>query len=245
MLNLMKSEQYRFVRARNYYYYGLLCALLMAAAAVTLYVFNQSDPGFPYGNERFFYRNVLVMMPVVFGLLFIFPVILMGEHKHILKNTVAYGYSRQAIYTAKLLVTLAGFMLFALVLVGMSFLLGMNLMSRIHEHALTDYSRMLLGMLPVMITGVTTYYCLAAVMKKNTQAITVYLLVYFLPHLILGALKGKFAWAAWVYSHIPAYYLFHANEVTAFPVWEPWITGTVFTLFFYSLGLYLFKKEEF
>ncbi|WP_405107360.1 ABC transporter permease [Paenibacillus sp. FSL K6-1217] len=245
MLNLMKSEQYRFVRTKNYYYYGLLCAVLMAGAAVTLTVFHHSDPGFPYGNERFFYRNVLAMMPVLFALLTIFTGILMGDNKHVLKNTVAYGFSRRSIYTAKLLVTLAGFLLFALVLVGISVLLGTRLLLRSYEYALTEYCKILLGMLPVMIAGVTTYFCLTAVMNKNAQVTTVFLLIYFLPYMILGALKGKYVWAAWLHSHSPAYYLFNAYDMGTYPAWEPWITGMVYTLFFYQLGLYLFNKEEF
>ncbi|WP_342436066.1 hypothetical protein NSS79_21455 [Paenibacillus sp. FSL L8-0436] len=245
MLNLMKSEQYRFVRTRSYYLSGLLYILLMVGAAVTLYAFQQSEPNFPYGNERFFYRNVLSMMPVVFVLLFIFPLIVMGDNKNVLKNTVAYGYSRQTIYTAKLLITMAGFFLFALVLVGVSLLLGTTLMVRNVDHALTEYMRMLLNMLPLMIAGITTYYCLAAVMKKNAQLLIAYLLIYFLPHYILGYLQGRFTWAAWLHSHGPAYYLLNAYEDMSYAAWEPWAVGAVYTLVFYMLGLYLFKKEEF
>ncbi|WP_238652610.1 ABC transporter permease [Paenibacillus piscarius] len=245
MLNLMKSEQYRFVRTKNYYYYGLLCAVLMVAAAITLMVFHESVPDFPYGNERFFYRNVLSMMPVVFALLSIFTGVLMGDNKHVLKNTVAYGFSRRSIYTAKLLVTLAGFLLFAFTLVGISVLLGSKLLFRSYEYALTEYCQMLLGMLPIMIAGVTTYFCINAVMNKNAQISTVFLLIYFLPYMVLSALKGRFTWAAWLYSHSPAYYLFNAYDVATYPAWEPWVTGMACTLFFYVLGLYLFRKEEF
>lgn len=245
MLNLMKSEQYRFVRTGNFYYTGLLYILLMAAAAVILYAFKQFDPGFQYGNERFFYRNVQAMMPVVFLLLFTFPLILMGEHKQVLKNTAAYGYSRQQIYAAKLMVTMAGFLLFALVLTGASVLFGAALLDRSHEHALTEYSKSLLSVLPVMIAGITTYYSLAAVMKKNTQIMIAYLLIYFLPHYVLGALKGRFAWAAWLHSHNPVYYLFNLYREMTYPAWEPWVSGAVYTLFFGALGLYLFNKEEF
>ncbi|UQZ34939.1 hypothetical protein C2I18_16280 [Paenibacillus sp. PK3_47] len=245
MLNLMKSEQYRFVRTLSYYFTGLLYILLMAGAAVVLYVFQQSDPGFRYGNERFFYWNVLEMLPVVFVLLFTFPVILMGDHKQILKNTAAYGYSRPYIYIAKLLVILAGFLLFALVLTGVSVLLGANLLVRSHEHALAEYSSALLNALPVMIAGLTTYYGLAAVMKKNTQIIIAYVLIYFLPHYILSALQGRFSWAAWLYSHTPAYYLFNLYGDISYAAWEPWASGAIYTLVFGWLGLYLFKKEEF
>ncbi|WP_151733270.1 ABC transporter permease subunit [Paenibacillus tengchongensis] len=245
MLNLMKSEQYRFVRTRNYYFTGLLYTLLMAGAAVILYVFQQSEPGFRYGNERFFYSNVLAMMPVVFVLLFTFPLILMGEHKQMLKNTAAYGFSRQRIYTAKLLVILAGFLIFALALTGVSVLLGASLLVRSHEHALAEYSRSLVSVLPVMIAGITTYYGLAAVMKKNTQIITAYVLIYFLPHYVLNALQSRFAWAEWLYSHNPVYYLFNLYNSPAYPAWEPWTSGAVYTLVFCGLGLYLFSKEEF
>ncbi|AIQ45150.1 hypothetical protein R70723_04005 [Paenibacillus sp. FSL R7-0273] len=245
MLNLMKSEQYRFVRTWNYYYTGLLYILLMAAAAITLYGFQQFDPGFQYGNERFFYRNIQAMMPLIFLLLFTFPLILMGEHKQVLKNTAAYGYSRHQIYAAKLMVTMAGFLLFALALTGVSVLFGAALLNRSHEHALAEYSKSLLSVLPVMIAGITTYYCLAAVMKKNTQIMIAYLLIYFLPHYILGALKGKFAWAAWLYSHNPVYYLFNLYKEMTYPAWEPWVSGAAYTLIFCALGLYLFNKEEF
>lgn len=245
MLNLMKSEQYRFVRTRSYYFNGLLYILLMAGAAVTLCLFQQSEPGFRYGNERFFYSNIQAMMPVVFVLLFTFPVILMGENRQLLKNTAAYGYSRQQIFVAKLLVILAGFLLFAIALSGVSVLLGTTLRVRSHEQALTDYSRTLLSVLPVMIAGITTYYCLAAVMKKNTQIIIAYSLIYFLPHYILSALKGRFAWAEWLYTRNPVYYLFHLYEELPYAAWEPWVTGAVYTLIFCGIGLYLFKKEEF
>lgn len=245
MLNLMKSEQYRFVRTRSYYLTGLLYILLMAGAAVTLYAFNQSEPNFPYGNERFLYLNVLGMMPVVFVLLFIFPMILMGDHKNLLKNSVAYGYSRQTIYTAKLLIILAGFLIFALVLVGLSVLLGTTLMMQNHENALTEYSRALVKLLPIMIAGLTTYYCLTAIMKNTAQLLVAFLLIYFLPHFVFGYLQGRFTWAEWMYNHGPAYYLINTYGDTTYAAWEPWAVGAVFTLVFYKLGLYWFKKEEF
>ncbi|MNO98953.1 ABC-2 family transporter protein [compost metagenome] len=245
MLNVMKSEQYRWVRSKSYYFTGLMYILLMVAATIMLGVFNQSDPNFPYGNERFLYRNVLSMMGVVFLLLFIFPVILMGEDRNVLKNTLAYGYSRQTIYTGKLLVTMAGFMVFSLVVVGFSILLGSTMLVKNYENAIAEYMAMLINLLPIMIAGLTTYFCLASIMRKNSQLVIVFMLIYFLPHYVLGFLQGRFTWAAWIYNHQPMYYLFNAYEEMTYAAWVPWVVGGIYTLVFYVLGLHLFKKQDF
>ncbi|AOZ91176.1 ABC transporter permease subunit [Paenibacillus crassostreae] len=245
MLNVLKGEQYRWIRTRSYYFTGLIYILLMFAATIILGIFDQIDPSFPYANERFLYSNVLGMMGLVFVLLFIFPVILMGEDRNVLKNTLAYGYSRQTIYTGKLLVTLAGFMVFSLVLVGISILLGSTLLNRNDENALLDYMAILINLLPIMIAGVTTYFCLASMMRKSSHLVIACLLIYFLPYYVLGNLQGRLTWAPWVFKHQPMYYLFNAHGEVSYAAWEPWAVGGIYTLVFYVLGLHLFKKQEF
>jgi ABC-2 type transport system permease protein len=245
MLNILKGEQYRWIRTRSYYFTGLIYILLMVAATIILGIYDQIDPSFPYANERFLYSNVLGMMGLVFVLLFVFPVILMGEDRNVLKNTLAYGYSRQTIYTAKLLVTLAGFMVFSLVLVGISILLGSTLLNRNDENALTDYIAILINMLPIMIAGVTTYFCLASMMRKSSHLVIAFLLIYLLPYYALGNLQGRSTLVKWIYSHQPMYYLFNAYDEVSYAAWEPWAVGGIYTLVFYVMGLHLFKKQEF
>ncbi|MBT2292809.1 ABC transporter permease subunit [Paenibacillus albidus] len=244
MLNLMKSEQYRFVRAKSYYYTGLIYILLIAAATIGLKVVAQSDSSFPYANEQFIYLNVLSMMPVIFVLLFIFPLILMGEDRSVLKNTVAYGYSRQTIYNGKLVITLAGFILFSLVLVAVSVLIASTMVSK-DEPTLAQYLSKLLNLLPVMTAGITTYFCLASIMKKNVRLVIMFQVIQFFPYFVLGYLQGRFSWAKWLREHQPVYYLLNAYDEMTYPAWETWAVGGSYTLVFYLLGLYLFTKEEF
>ena len=106
MINYMKSECYRLLRKKGSYVTGLICYLLIIAAAAVLTFFEQFDPNFPYATTRFFYSNVISggLLIVIVGLLF--NSALTGKDMSLIKQSVSFGISRNIIFWSKLILTL-------------------------------------------------------------------------------------------------------------------------------------------
>ncbi|WP_040285929.1 hypothetical protein [Sporosarcina koreensis] len=124
MMNYVKSEGYRMIRKKSLYITSFVCLALIAAAAVVLAYFKQTDPTFPYGTASFYYSNVLGSTVLVLIVIFLFNASLTGRDTDVLKNAVSFGIPRSTIYWSKLLLTLVYFVLISIVGVALMLALG-------------------------------------------------------------------------------------------------------------------------
>ena len=84
---------------------------LVIAAILALYLSLQADGHFPYGTNRFLYLNVLSVFPLILLIGFLVSRQLLGSDISMVKQSVAFGISRNRIFFTKLVLTLTEFLL--------------------------------------------------------------------------------------------------------------------------------------
>lgn len=244
MLNYLKSEFYRLFRNKGYYIFGGIFSGLIIFASVMLYAFNRE--GFPYATEAFLYGNILAFMPVAFVFTYsIIQFVVSDEMKEgTLKNTVAYGISRDNIYFGKLFVEIAALLLVAVVTVLVSLASGRLLLSPVDAHR-GWYLKGVFASAPLILAAVTTFHALALWSESQSRIMGFYLLVYLLPVVICYYMGGRFEWAGWIMKHCPFYQISRVtNEFTTQKIIEYWISGMAYTAVFIGIGYALFQKKE-
>ncbi len=104
MINYIRSELYRAVRTRKLYYFTGVLMVLSLILHVSIYFFSPR-----YATTSFSYSN-LVANPMIFGVMGICIVYLLYEDSRQngnLKNTVAFGIGRGAIFIGECITALA------------------------------------------------------------------------------------------------------------------------------------------
>lgn len=109
MLNYMKSEWYRVTHSSTMYVFTGILAGLALLFHIILFLLNKYDAGFPYGTAAFSMSNIAAMMPLMFFVgVIIVSLLFAGEKKNgVLKNTIAFGISREEIFAGKCIVSAA------------------------------------------------------------------------------------------------------------------------------------------
>lgn len=148
----MKSESYRLLRKNGTHVTGLLCLLLISAAAATLYFFDQFDPNFPYATSKFFYSNVISggLLIIIVGL--IFNISLTGKDLSLLKQSVSFGISRNTIFWSKLILTLSYFLLLCASGIIVMIVLGESLFTG-ENQSVSNFLIACLNMAPIVLSG--------------------------------------------------------------------------------------------
>lgn len=106
MLNYLKSEWFRITHTNTIYLYTITLMLGTLLMNIVLWWFNTFTPNFPYGIVSFSFSVLIgsiaylfVMATILAGMLFS-----AGKDKT-MKNTIAYGITRQQIFVGRCIVT--------------------------------------------------------------------------------------------------------------------------------------------
>ncbi|THE09134.1 ABC transporter permease [Bacillus timonensis] len=152
MINYLKSESYRLLRKKGTHITGLICLLLIVAAAATLYFFEQFDPNFPYATSKFFYSNVISggLLIVIVGL--IYNTALTGKDLSLIKQSISFGISRNIIFWSKLILTLSYFLLICVVGIVLMIALGENLFTG-ENQSVRNFLLACVNMAPIVLSG--------------------------------------------------------------------------------------------
>lgn len=129
MLNYVKSEWFRIARGKTIYAMTAILSALTVAMNVVLFLVRQGDINFPYASITFSLNTLTNSLYGLFVMGAIVVALLFAEDRKngTLKNSIAYGISRESIFLGKCGISLAWAVIIMIIVlvfyVGSAFLL--------------------------------------------------------------------------------------------------------------------------
>ncbi|WP_449536390.1 ABC transporter permease [Ferdinandcohnia sp. Marseille-Q9671] len=202
MINYMKSESYRLLRKKGTHVTGLLCLLLIGAAAATLYYFGQFDPNFPYATSKFFYSNVISggLLIIIVGL--IFNGSLTGKDLSLLKQSISFGISRNTIFWSKLILTVSYFLLICVLGIAVMLVLGENLFTG-ENQSVRNFLIACLNMTPIVLSGFFLTHTMKMLKVGEVYIIIVLLFIFGFSDSLLRVFR-RFSGLREIQEHAPS-----------------------------------------
>jgi len=107
MLNYIKSEWYRVLHSSTIYVFTGIVAGLSFLINIVLWFLDKYDSSFRYGTTAFSLSNFVMLLPLMFYMgLIIVSLLFAGEKKSgVLKNSIAFGISREKLFAGKCIVS--------------------------------------------------------------------------------------------------------------------------------------------
>ncbi len=257
MLNYVKSEWYRMIHSSTMYVFTGILAGLAFLLNIVLYLLDKYDTGFRYGTVAFSLSNFVSLMSLMFFVgLIIVSLLFTGEKKNgVLKNSIAFGISREEIFVGKCIVSAAisvcSLIVILVVYMGSAVLL---LEPGIEPNAVLITLKGIVCMLAMAVAFEILAIALFTFFERDIVTYIVwYLIMAVLPQIcsIIGLKSELFrSIAAWM----PYNYL--RNEVVVNMsgwscLWETpegvakcLISGVIGLFVFLAVGLKICKKQE-
>ncbi|WP_088036397.1 ABC transporter permease [Evansella clarkii] len=247
MINYLKSENYRLLHKKSIYMTSGICLFLITAAALVLYIFHQSDPGFPYGTSIFLYSNVISSGIVIMIVGFLFNTALTGKDASVMKQAVSFGISRNTIFWSKLIVTLSYFLLLCLIGLILVISLGESLFVS-EELSIRNFLAASFNMLPIVLSG---FFIIHALKMLKIGDIYIIIILFFLIIFsgdLLRWLLGSFSQLNEFYRYAPSTLLndnlMNFMDQSAQFDYRFWITGIAISLIFLIIGAMRFTNKN-
>lgn len=247
MINYLKSENYRLLHKKSIYMTSGICLFLITAAALVLYIFHQSDPGFPYGTSIFLYSNVISSGIVIMIVGFLFNTALTGKDASVMKQAVSFGISRNTIFWSKLIVTLSYFLLLCLIGLILVISLGESLFVS-EEQSIRNFLAASFNMLPIVLSG---FFIIHALKMLKIGDIYIIIFLFFLLIFsgdLLRWMLGSFAQLNEFYQYAPSTLLndnlMSFMDQSAQFDFRYWVTGVVISLVFLAIGMMRFTNKN-
>jgi len=257
MFNYIKSEWYRITHSATMYVFTGIMAGLALLLNIALYVLDKYDAGFPYGTSAFSLSNLASGMVLLFFVgVIIVSLLFSGEKKNgTLKNSIAFGISREEIFVGKCIVSAAisicSLVVILIVYMGSAVLL---LEPGVEPDALLITLK---GVACVLIMAVASEILIIAFTsffeKEMLALIMWYLIMVFLPQICsLIGLKSEIfrRIAAWMpYNYLSSEVIVNMSGWSC--MWETsggmakcLISGIIGLIVFLLFGLGICKKQE-
>ena len=257
MLNYMKGEWYRITHSVTIYVFTGIMAVLTLFANIVLFFMNKYDAGFPYGTLAFSLSNLVVNMSLLFFVgVIIVSLLLSGEKKNgTLKNSIAFGISREEIFVGKCMVSAAiSFCSLIVILAVYMVSAALLLEPGVESGAISITLKGIACMLIMAVASEILIIALASFFEKEIIALVVwYLIMVILPQIcsIIGLKSEIFQRiAAWMpYNYLRSEVNVNMSGWSC--LWETsggvakcLISGMIGLLVFLLLGLGICKKQE-
>jgi len=237
MINYIKSEIYRLLRKKGLYMTSVICLLLIVAAAAVLYFSQQQDPNFPYATSMFLYSNVIsgTLLIMIIGLLF--NSALTGKDTSLIKQSVSFGISRSTIFWSKLILTLSYFLLFCVICLLLTIVLGETLLAS-EEQSVKNFLIAGLNMVPMVISGFVIIHVLRMLKVGEVYIIMLLLFIYIFSGNLLYML----------FDYTPSTLLndnlMNFIDYSAQFDYRLWVTGIVISVIALLIGAKRFAKQN-
>ena len=247
MINYLKSESYRLLRKRTLHMTSVACFLLIAAAAVVLYMFGESEAGFPYATSLFFYSNVIGGGGLILLIAFLFNLSLTGKDRLLLKQSVSFGISRNTIFWSKLILTLSYFLLICVI--GLLLMLGFgeNLLTN-EEQSSRSFLIASLNMLPLILSGFIMIHVLKMLRFGDAYIIMIVLFVFTFSSNIIRMLFQPISGLNQLYKYTPNTLLndnlMSFMDQTVQLDYRYWLVGTIISVIVLLIGVGKFAKKN-
>ncbi|OBZ14933.1 hypothetical protein A8L34_13715 [Bacillus sp. FJAT-27264] len=189
MPNYLKSELYRLVHKKAFYFFLALC--ILGPLFITL--LTASTGGELYANTEFVFKAALSMWSLLFFIVPIMVSLLVSDDftDGTFKNTVAYGISRNTFFYGKwiieLLFLIVAWMLTYISLTASVFLMLLNT----GTSYFLDFTSSILGVLPLALAALTVSHCLCFLTEKTLSHLVSYaVIIIVLPELYFRFTNG-------------------------------------------------------
>lgn len=256
MLNYIKSEFYRVLHTKDIYLFTGVISILFVLMNIILFVSNTNLDNFPYGTVSFSLNAIIGGMTWLFvaGALVV-ATLYSGEKKYgTLKNTIAYGISREHIFLGKCMVSCV-VAFFSMIIIFIAYIGSACLL--LSGPVNVPIKELISGVFAVLLCAFASVILAVALFQffdKEILAAIVWLLVMdYIPQLCFYAglkidILNKIAqWLPWNYLK----YEVRANMSgyqclwnTSFGLMKCIVTGVIGIGVFTVLGLVLTRKKE-
>lgn len=247
MINYLKSEHYRLLRKKSLYIISGVCFLLIAAAAVVLYLSQKYDPNFPYGSSAFFYMNVISGIGLILIVAFLFNMALTGKDMSIMKQSISFGVSKHIIFWSKLLLTLSYFLLICLIGILLMIGLGERLLVN-EEPSILNFLIAVINMLPIVLSGFCLIHMLKMLRVSGIYVIITLLFIYGFSGDLLRIMLQSVSGLDELYQYAPSTLLEEnlmnfMNYTIQFD-YRYWMVGVGITVITLLIGATTFVKQD-
>jgi|GEM_PF-1950624 ABC-type transport system involved in multi-copper enzyme maturation, permease component len=210
MANYLKSEIYRLARKRALYALWAVCAL--APVLITMFIAAYGTER--YANTEFVFKVATSSWSLIF---FVVPLVvsllLMDEFADgTLKNTAAYGISRNKVFYGKWILELA-VLAVAWVVTYISLITSVFLLLTNNGTShFMEFNSSILGVLPLTLAALAVSHCLCFLIENSlTHLVSYAVLIIVLPELYYMLAKGMPALQE-IVNHVPLFPYAAAND---------------------------------
>ncbi|MBP1995060.1 ABC transporter permease [Paenibacillus eucommiae] len=246
MSNYLKSELYRLVRKKAFYFFLAIC--MLGPLIVTL--LTATTGGELYANTEFAFKSAMNMWSLVFIIVPIIVSFLVSDEftDGALKNTVAYGITRSTVFYGKWIMEL--------LFLGISWLvtyisLTASVFLLLQNNGTThfmDFTASIAGVLPLVLAALTVSHCLCFLTEKPLPHLVSYaLIIIALPELYFMFAHGIPAWRE-IVDRVPLFPYAAANDffwMKSNGLLLCWIIGTAYVLLAFLTSARWVKTKEF
>src|SRR5690625_892971 len=246
MMNYMKSENYRLLRKKNLYITSVIGLLLIAAAALVLYLFG-NEPNFPYATSLFFYSNVISGGILILIIAFLFNLALTGKDMSLIKQSISFGISRNTIFWSKLILTLSYFLFICVIGLILMIGLGENLLVS-DEQSVGNFLIACSNMLPIILSGFFMIHMLKMLKVGDVYIIIILLFIFMLSGDLFRMLFQSIPGLNELYKYAPSTLL--TENLMSFMDqavqidYQYWIVGIVISVISLLIGTNRFAKQN-
>lgn len=257
MLNYMRSECYRTLKGKNFYFATAILSGLVLFLNVVLTIASHNIPNFRYGSFRFFLNMytgsiycLVVLGACIAGWLF------WDDRKNgVLKNVVSYGISREKMFLGKCIVAF-GFT-FLMLCIVMAVYVGSAYLLRPDPEwiALREMLTGTAAVLPSAAASLIFAIVLGILFQKDLTAVMIWAVVYYVIPMALFfvGLKVEFVgkiveWMPYGFTQMDAivtYSDYYCLWDTAAGFSRCMISGFAGIVIFLALGIWRIRKQEF
>ena len=248
-MNYFKSEHYRLMRRKELFVTVSVSLGFVIAAVCALYFSLQADARFTYGTNRFLYINVLSSFQVILLVGLLIGRQLLGQSTLVVKQSVAFGITRNRIFFTKLVLTLAVFLLVCFVGILIVLLGGENLLTA-DRVARQQFLISVVNFIPWAVSGFVLGYTLMILIRNEIVGVCVTMVLFSGIFSNITSVVEQALFKRTVLSPLlpgalieqsNTNFLLNKATVTA----ENWLVGCVIILVSVSIGAALYNKKNF
>ncbi|GIO21439.1 ABC transporter permease [Oceanobacillus sp. J11TS1] len=247
MMNYLKSENYRLLRKKSFYFTTAICFILITAAAFILYYSGKADSNFPYATRSFFYSNVIGMGTQIIIVAYLYNATLTGKDLSLTKQAVSFGISRSTIFWSKLILTFSYFLLVCIA--GLLLMIGLGESLFTHQQGVT--SKFLIAsfnMVPMVLSGFLLTHSFKMLKVPDIYNVILLIFIYFFSGDLLRLLFRQISGLDEFYKFAPSTQL--TDNLMSFMDqsvqvdYRYWITGAVIGVIVLFIGAAKFTKQD-
>ena len=247
MLNYIEAELYRNLNRTYLWGYIALISVFALAMNVLIKIFSIANSG--YGLYTMFSLTTNVLLVPIFLILPILDMSLAEEQKNqTMKNTVAFGLSRNKFVLSKYIVSIILSFIFGVIMLGVFYgsgaiLFGLGAGS---SAMISDALLKLLISLPLWIGAISIGIFLSLAISNNTVFSFVYTGIFLVVSLIIKILY-KFVSNDLINVYnilISTQLKSFAGKLTSHSITLAVVSGIIYTLVFMMLSLIYFNRKE-